>query len=84
MPTFGWDWPLQYVAIPEDERAARCTLTSDTCVIDDDKFFVRGCVEISVVGYEESFAWGAWTSLSEQNFAHFVGSVLTSGSIPTR
>lgn len=72
MPTFGWDWPLQYLAVPEGERHERCKLTSDTCVIDGDAFFVRGCVELPVHGQKEPFAWGVWVSLSQRNFQQFV------------
>jgi hypothetical protein len=72
MPTFGFPWPFPYIEVPEAERDRRCVLTSDTCVIDDAHFFVRGCIEIPVLGTDEVFAWGVWTSLSEKNFRHFV------------
>jgi hypothetical protein len=72
MPSFGWDAPVYYPGVPEAERAGRCVLTSDTCVIDGRYFFVRGCLEVPVIGQEERFSWGVWVSLSEQNFRHFV------------
>ena len=28
MPTFGWDWPIQYLEVPELERADRVHLDS--------------------------------------------------------
>lgn len=65
---FGADAPAPYYAIPEDEREARCELTSDTCMIDEHEFFVRGCLEIPVVDGPRPFVWGVWTSLSLQNF----------------
>lgn len=68
MPSYGWDYPAHYLAIAENERSARCILTTDTCVIDDQAFYVRGCLEISVIGTEQVFSWGVWTSLSEANF----------------
>jgi hypothetical protein len=43
-------------------------LTPDFCVIKNVAFFVRGVVEIPVVGLNEPFRWGAWTSLSRANF----------------
>jgi hypothetical protein len=73
IPSFGWDYPLQHLEVPEDQRSRRCVLTSDTCVIDDDAFFVRGCLEIPVIGDEQAFSWGVWTSLSEKNFLLFEG-----------
>ncbi len=71
MPTFGFAYPIQYMDVPEAERAQRVFLTSDTCVIDDEHFFVRGCLEIPVLGSSEPFVWGVWVSLSEEHFFHF-------------
>jgi hypothetical protein len=51
MPTFGADKPASYCAVPEDERQSRCYVDTDVCVIDDEAFFVRGCIEIPVHGY---------------------------------
>ena len=72
MPTFGADAPLYLYGIPEEERQRRCVLKSDTCVIDDKLFFVRGCIEIPVSGTSEPFIWGVWASLSAQSFEDFV------------
>lgn len=68
MPSFGAAAPLSYYAIPEVERASRCELGTDDCVIDETFFFVRGCLEIPVLGEDEPFVWGVWASLSEQDF----------------
>ena len=70
-PTFGWDYPLHYLVVPEAERGKRCFLTSDTCVVDDEAFYVRASLEIPIVGEAEPFAWGVWASLNEKNFVHF-------------
>jgi len=55
MPGFGADAPLYYYSIPADERASRCTLTSETCVVDNSYFFVHGNLEISVHGESDPF-----------------------------
>jgi len=72
MPTFASEAPLYFYGIPEDERARRCDMTSDTCVIDGKLFFVRGCIEIPVDGTSEPFIWGVWVSLSAQSYDDFV------------
>ena len=68
MPTFGADKPLSYFAIPEDERLTRCDAGTDDCVIDNESFFIRGCIEIPVHGYSQPFIWGVWVSLSKESF----------------
>jgi hypothetical protein len=65
MPGFGAKAPLSYFEVPEHERADRCDLGSDDCVIDRKHFFVRGCLEVPVHGQTEPFIWGVWVSLSE-------------------
>jgi hypothetical protein len=71
MPSFGWDWPIQYLTVPEAERATRVELGPDYCVIDERWFFVRGCLEIPVIGHEEPLSWGAWVSLSRDDFLRY-------------
>jgi hypothetical protein len=72
MPTVGAVAPLYFYSIPTEERGSRCVLKSDTCVVDQEHFFVRGCLEIPVDGETEPFAWGVWVSLSKDGFAEFV------------
>ena len=73
MPTFAADAPLYFYAIPPEERGSRCILDSDTCVVDQKSFFVRGCLDIPVEGETEPFSWGVWVSLSRDSFDDFVG-----------
>lgn len=43
-------------------------LSSDFCVIKNRDYFVRGLIEIPIVGTDQSFRWGVWSSLSKANF----------------
>jgi hypothetical protein len=63
--------PYYYYTVPEDERERRCLLTSDLCCIDDEDFFIRGCLEIPVIGRAELFTWGSWCSVSRTNFEKY-------------
>lgn len=74
VPTFGAAAPLSFYAVPEAERFSRCSLGSDDCVIDEQHFFVRGCLELPVISLDEQFVWGVWVSLSKENFTEWVGS----------
>jgi len=68
LPDIVFDAPHYFYSVPEDERAERCHLTSDLCVIDEQDFFVRCLLEIPITGMDERFGWGIWCSLSEKNF----------------
>lgn len=74
-PSFAADAPLHFYGVPESERNKRCVLTTDTCVIDGEFFYARGCIEIPVDGDEEPFVWGVWVSLSEDSFEKFLNSL---------
>jgi hypothetical protein len=71
IPSFGVDAPVYYYHVSEDNRDKRTFLSSDTCVIDDKDFFVKGCLEMPVLGYGGIFSFNAWISLSEPNFFKF-------------
>ena len=71
IPTFGWDKPLSFFDVPEDQRESQVFLTEDLCVIADKWFFIRGCLEIPVINHEDPFIWGVWVSISKENFFEF-------------
>ncbi len=74
VPSFAADAPLSYHDIPPAQRAERCDLGSDDCVIDGEHFFVRGCIEIPVHGEAEPLSWGVWVSLSQASHLQWIGS----------
>jgi hypothetical protein len=43
-------------------------LNEDYCVIENRDFFVRGLINLPIVGTNQSFRWGVWGSLSRENF----------------
>src|SRR5215469_4754934 len=53
--------------MPEAERERRGKLGPDACVIEGD-LFVRGCLEIPIIGRDDHFVWGAWVSVSRESF----------------
>lgn len=72
LPSLGTAAPLYYYSIPEAERTSRCDLDSDICVVDQEFFFVRGCLEVPILGESEPFVWGVWASLSPKSFETFL------------
>jgi hypothetical protein len=71
LPSPGWIYPIEYQDVPPHERERRTELTSDTCVIDDKWFFIRGCLEIPLQASEDTLVYGVWVSVSESSFALF-------------
>lgn len=71
LPSPGWDYPVQYLLVPEADRDARIQLTTDTCIIDGRQFYVRANLPIHVHHSAEPLRWGVWVSLSAKSFARF-------------
>jgi len=75
LPDLGSTYPDPYLAVPEEERAARTHFTPDACIVrdeDGEHFFVRGIIQIPVHGRDEAFGIGAWVSQSQVNFERYV------------
>ncbi|HSA92842.1 MAG TPA: DUF2199 domain-containing protein [Terriglobales bacterium] len=62
----AWDEPYYYSVLSDDARK-NAFLDSDLCVIEDD-YFIRGVIEIPIIGTSDHFLWGVWSSLSKKNF----------------
>ena len=54
--------------IPLEEQEKRIEMNDDLCIVDDEHFFIRGCIEIPVKDGDGPFIWDVWVSLSETNF----------------
>jgi hypothetical protein len=61
MPDHAW-------AVPEEEREQRVQLTTDTCVLDNEHYFIRGLIGIPVHDYPDVFGFGVWVSQKRENF----------------
>jgi hypothetical protein len=72
LPDIGADKPDYWWNVPEEERDHRVELTSDTCVIDGEDFFIRGIIHIPVHGQQEDIGFGVWVSQKEENFNTYV------------
>jgi hypothetical protein len=57
---------------PSFEDDSDSMLSADQCVIKGEHFFVKGLIEIPVIGSPDVFSWGVWVSLSKANFARTV------------
>jgi hypothetical protein len=65
----GYSAPAPYVWDPAFADAPDSLLSSDQCVIKAQHYFVRGLIEIPVVGSDDVFSWGVWVSLSRESFS---------------
>ena len=67
----GFAEPLYVAELSEPERARRVTFDGDFRVLRDadaTHYFVRGVVEVPVIGTPEKFCFGAWSTLSADSY----------------
>ena len=55
--------------LDDTERDARADVGDDWCVLDDERFFVRGLVELPVPALRDQFRFGAWVEVARDDFA---------------
>lgn len=61
--------PDHWVAIPEADRRGR--IDTDVCFLhqnDGMDIFLRGVIEIPIIGSNENFSWGAWVAVTREGF----------------
>ena len=77
--SFAADSPDPYANLSEAERAKRTVLGTDQCVIDDKLFFIRGCLEIPIIGSPDPFILGLWVNVFRDHYEAIAGSWDTPG-----
>src|SRR3546814_7629832 len=71
IPTFGADMPSIAQWISAADRPSRVDLGTDDCVVDGERFLVRGCLEIPVQGEEIGEHTSELQSLMRISYAVF-------------
>ncbi len=73
VPGYAAEAPLYYYSIPVEERAQRCNLGSDTCIVDQEVDISSAAAWRSrCTASSEPFIWGVWVSLSDKSFRQFM------------
>lgn len=54
------------------DKESRVKSSEDWCIVDDGMYYIRGCLEIPVVGGGQPFVMGVWSSLGEDDFDRYM------------
>ena len=65
--SYGADAPYEYFKISANEVSIRCKLTKDTCIIDNENFYIKGQLNIPVDN-NDKFCWNVWVLISQSDF----------------
>jgi hypothetical protein len=57
-----------FANMKREERDVRANIGSDQCMVDQEWFFIRGCLEIPVLDSNEPFLCGLWATVHERAY----------------
>jgi hypothetical protein len=60
--------PDAVFALDGPERDARAEIGDDWCVLDEERFFVRGLIELPIPPLGQDFRFGAWVEVAPDDF----------------
>ena len=65
---FAFHFTAPAAWFPEMADDPRSELGEEQCIVEGEHFFIRGRIVLPVHDSDQSFEWGVWVSLSEENF----------------
>jgi hypothetical protein len=68
--SLAFDSPDPFAAL-KDNAKNRAHLGTDDCVIGSDECYLRGIIELPIVGLDEVFLWGAWARVWQRDYEEF-------------
>ena len=74
-PAFAFTSPFHYHLLSEEDKDNTATLSEDWCIIEHDTqadHFIRAVLKLPIEGTDDTFEYGVWVSLSENNFVHYM------------
>jgi len=60
--------PDAIFALSKEERSGRCQIHTDVCVLDGERFFLRGLLPLPVHGRAQAYRVGVWAEISIEVF----------------
>jgi hypothetical protein len=67
----AFDKPGAYLALPARQRKSACKMSADWCIINRERFFIRGCVFVPVLDIADHFVWGVWAEVPAHVFERY-------------
>lgn len=71
LPDLCFALPDAIFELDPTAREARTLVSSDLCVLDDNRFFIRCVLEVAVADHTEVFAYGMWAEVAQRDFNRY-------------
>ena len=63
--SYGADEPVSYFNLKDKSNS---TINKDLCIIDNERYFIKGQIKIKVLDNENDFSWNVWIEISKSDF----------------
>ena len=71
LPDLCFALPDTIFDLDATHRETRALVSSDLCVLDDKRFFIRCVLEVALAEHTEVFAYGLWTEVAARDFNRY-------------
>lgn len=71
LPDLCFALPDAIFELDATAREARALVSSDLCMLDDARYFIRCVLEVAVAGHADVFAYGMWTEVAARDFNRY-------------
>jgi hypothetical protein len=68
----GFSLPDEVWALDKDQRGQRAKFNTDVCVLDGNRFFIRGIAFVRILKSDKRFGWGFWAEVSPAVFKRYL------------
>lgn len=70
-PALAYNLPDAIFQLSAEDREQRAVVSSDLCILDDERYFIRCVLVVAVNGYEEEFEYGPWVEVNAEDFSRY-------------
>jgi hypothetical protein len=71
LPDLCFALPDAIFELDLEQRQARALISSDLCVLDDERYFIRCVLEVGLTDHTEVFAYGLWAEVAARDFNRY-------------
>jgi hypothetical protein len=71
LPDLCFALPDAIFVLEAEERQTRALVSSDLCVLDDTRYFIRCVLEVAVADHTDVFAYGLWAEVAGRDFNRY-------------
>lgn len=70
-PALAYNLPDAIFMLSAEERERSAVISSDLCILNDERYFIRCVLAVAVLGYEDEFEYGPWVEINAEDFSRY-------------